>query len=164
MRKLLILVLLSTLSFASLADEAAKRNTVNEIMEAMQIQKTLDAMTSHMDKMFIQMAKDIGLKESEMPVFEKYMKQVSHVMETELTWEKMKKPMTDIYVKHYTEKELNDILVFYKSDTGMKLIEKMPLVAQESMMVSQSMMKDLMPKIINLSKQLRQEVKIARNE
>jgi len=43
-----------------------------------------------------------------------------------------------IYEKYYTEKDLDGLLIFYKSETGQKLIKTMPLVMQESMEVGQA--------------------------
>lgn len=164
MKTILSLVLLFTVSLSSFADDTVKRDTVNELIEVMQVNKMLDSMYSQMDKIFLQIAKDLELRESERPIFEKHMKQISQLMTAELTWEKMQEPVTDIYVKHYSQKELDDLLTFYKSDTGQKLIEKMPLVVQESMMLSQNMLKNIMPKVINISKQMRSEIKLSRND
>ncbi|ATL43285.1 DUF2059 domain-containing protein [Elizabethkingia sp. HX WHF] len=42
-----------------------------------------------------------------------------------------------IYSKYYTEKELDDIIAFYKTSTGQKVIKVMPDMAKESMQVGQ---------------------------
>lgn len=43
-----------------------------------------------------------------------------------------------IYLKYYSEKELDDIITFYKSPTGKKMIESMPGIMQESMEVGRA--------------------------
>lgn len=43
-----------------------------------------------------------------------------------------------IYLKYYSEKELDDIIAFYKSPTGKKMIESMPGIMQESMEVGRA--------------------------
>ena len=40
-----------------------------------------------------------------------------------------------IYKKHLTEKELDGMIKFYESDVGKSMIEKMPLITSESMMI-----------------------------
>ncbi|WP_278550980.1 DUF2059 domain-containing protein [Elizabethkingia bruuniana] len=42
-----------------------------------------------------------------------------------------------IYSKYYTEKELDDIIAFYKTSTGQKVIKVMPDMAKESMQAGQ---------------------------
>ena len=38
-----------------------------------------------------------------------------------------------IYDRHFTKQELSEILQFYKSETGMKLLKEMPALLQEGM-------------------------------
>ncbi|MCL1671148.1 DUF2059 domain-containing protein [Elizabethkingia ursingii] len=42
-----------------------------------------------------------------------------------------------IYSKYYTEKELDDIIAFYKTSTGQKVIKTMPDMTNESMQAGQ---------------------------
>ncbi len=165
MRKLLIAVLALTLSFSTslLADESSKRKTVNELISMLNMEKMMDTMYLQVDKMFMDLSKDLEIRESESPIFKKYMSKVTNVMREEMSWQKMKEPFIEIYMKHYTEKELNDLLAFYKSDSGRKMIEKMPLIMQESMLVSRKMLKDFLPKIKAITKELKDEVRLARN-
>jgi hypothetical protein len=76
----------------------------------------------------------------------------------------MKEPMIQIYLKHYTEKEIKDVTAFYKTESGQAMIKKMPLVMQESMMVSQSMYKDFMPKMQELSVELKNDLQALRDK
>ena len=52
--------------------------------------------------------------------------------------------MASIYEKYYTEKEINDFLVFYKSPTGQKSINIMPQIMKEMM---GDMMKNYIPEM-----------------
>ncbi|WP_297985406.1 DUF2059 domain-containing protein [uncultured Chryseobacterium sp.] len=61
-------------------------------------------------------------------------------------WEEIKKEMKPedienmiipIYEKHFTEKEIDDFIAFYNTPSGKKMIEKMPIVFQESQAVGQ---------------------------
>jgi hypothetical protein len=53
-----------------------------------------------------------------------------------------------IYAKHFTQKEINQLLDFYRSPVGKKVIEKMPTIMQESMMVGQEWGKKLRKQLI----------------
>jgi len=37
-----------------------------------------------------------------------------------------------VYVKHYTDEEMKQLIEFFKSPLGKKMVEKMPLIAQDS--------------------------------
>ncbi|HFK5569405.1 hypothetical protein BAX97_14405 [Elizabethkingia meningoseptica] len=42
-----------------------------------------------------------------------------------------------VYSKYYTEKELEDIIAFYKTPTGQKVIKVLPEMSKESMQIGQ---------------------------
>lgn len=39
----------------------------------------------------------------------------------------------EIYAKHFTAQELDELIAFYKTPIGKKLIEKLPIITSESM-------------------------------
>jgi uncharacterized protein len=45
--------------------------------------------------------------------------------------------MVPIYMKHFTEADILELLKFYQTPVGQKLIEKTPVITQESMQVGQ---------------------------
>jgi len=53
-----------------------------------------------------------------------------------------KESTTKLYKKYFTEKELDDISTFYKTDTGKKFLATAPTIAIESS-------QELMPKVID---------------
>ena len=53
-----------------------------------------------------------------------------------------------IYDKYYTESEINELIVFYNSEIGKKMIATMPSVVQESMQAGQVWGKELAFKIV----------------
>jgi hypothetical protein len=45
--------------------------------------------------------------------------------------------MAAVYVRNFTLAEIRDVTAFYRTPTGQKLLEKMPIVMQESMQAGQ---------------------------
>lgn len=68
----------------------------------------------------------------------------------------------DIYSRSFTEQQIDDLLVFYQTETGQALIKKMPTVMQESMLIGQSMMQQSIPKIQAMAQELAQELQQVR--
>jgi hypothetical protein len=164
MNKLLIVLFAVLLPFASSADTNAKRETVEHLMVIMKVDDMMNSIYSQMDQMFQGMAKELGVKESEQHLFDKYMSDMAKAMKEEITWEKFKEPMIDIYLKHYSEREINDMLAFYKSESGQSTIDKMPVVMEESMSISQKMFIDFLPKLKGLSTEFHAELQQARTK
>lgn len=48
-----------------------------------------------------------------------------------LSWDKMESRLTDLYMQTFTEAEIRDMIVFYKTPTGKKTLEKLPMLMQE---------------------------------
>lgn len=67
--------------------------------------------------------------------------------------------MIEVYASVYTEEEIKDIIKFYKSPAGQKMLAKMPELMNASMAVVQNLMKDVMPKINDLQKKLNEKLK-----
>jgi uncharacterized protein len=77
-------------------------------------------------------------------------------------WEELSKEVTaadlvelmvPIYVKHYTDDELLQLIDFYKSPLGQKVIDKLPLITQDSYLAGQEWGKKLGEKIVNRLKE-----------
>ena len=43
-----------------------------------------------------------------------------------------------VYTKHFTEQETESLITFYRSTTGKKMIDKTPLILQESMEIGRT--------------------------
>ncbi len=62
---------------------------------------------------------------------------------------------SELYARHFTAAELDEIIGFYQTPVGRKAIEKLPVIAQEAIVVGRAwgdkmareVMKDLMPKL-----------------
>jgi hypothetical protein len=60
-------------------------------------------------------------------------------------WDTMKPKLAKLYAENYTEAELRDIIAFYQTPTGQKTIAKMPVLMQESLVMSMSGVQANMP-------------------
>ncbi len=89
---------------------------------------------------------------------------MTNVLKTEMSWKKMQPMMVNVYDKHFNEQEIADMLAFYKTETGQKILQKMPVVMQESMQMSQSLVQDAMPKIQQIAGELSEELKASRQQ
>jgi len=155
MKKIIVICLLCTLTAISYAADTSKRERVEELLVLMNA-------SSQIDQMIQSMAQQLGVKPFERELFDKYVAKMVVLMKSEMNWDKMKGPMIDLYLKHYTEKEIGDMVVFYKSDSGQSMIKKMPAVMRDSILISQDMMKDFIPKMQAMSIGLKNEINTAR--
>jgi len=100
-------------------------------------------------KLFL-LQQDPGLAKDLNPIAEKIRSELQPRF-TEITEE-----VALLYAQNFTEQELKDILVFYKSPTGQKLLDKQPNVIDSSMQFAQTWANKLSDEVIS---KMREELK-----
>ncbi len=162
MKKIITLAVGMLLSFGVYAEES-KRESVEELLRVTNMDSIVDSMYGQMTQMIEGMGKQLGVKPDEQPIFNAYMNKMFSAMREEMSWKKMKDPMIDIYLKHYTEKEIQDMLAFYESDTGRSMVSKTPAVMADSMQFSQSMVKSFLPTMQSITQEFKRDLEDHRN-
>ena len=69
------------------------------------------------------------------------------VMREEFNWSKMKPMYIQLYSETFEQDEIDGLLAFYKSPVGQAFVTKMPVVMNKSMVIAQSQMQSLIPKM-----------------
>lgn len=64
-----------------------------------------------------------------------------------INYEDLIQKIIPIYTRNFTEQEIDDLLVFYRTSTGKAMIEKMPNILRESMNAGQTWGRELAEKI-----------------
>jgi len=164
MRQLIICILLVLIPVVSYSADESKRESVEKLFVLMDTESMVDETYSQMDQIMKNMGRQMGIKPSEQEMFDLFVSKYMKIMKSEFNWEKMKEPMTQIYLKHFSEKEIQDMIVFYNSDTGQSMIRKMPEVLRDSMLLTQDMLKDFIPKMEQMAKEIKEELATERKE
>ncbi len=162
MKKILGLICLLTLTFSTHAEQQTSRQSVETLMELTEVSKMMDAMHTQISAMFSGMSKQLGISAQEKPAFDKYMKKVGELLKNDMNWQLFKEPIIDIYTKHFSQEEINGLIAFYRSELGQSMTKKMPLIMQDSMLMSQQIMQQFMPKIQALAMEMKQEIESTR--
>lgn len=158
MKNILLAITLICAPQVSFSEEQAKRASIEELLEVSNVESMVDAMYEQMDQMLLQMSAQLQIEESEKPIMDKFMSRVTDLIREEVSWEEMKGPIFDIYQKHFSEKEVRDLTAFYQTESGQAMVEKMPNLMQDSMLVSQGMISNVMPKVLELAQEFQQEI------
>lgn len=158
----IIAVSLLLLSVNTLASQNSKHDKLIELVNVMDMDSMMDSMYAQMEVMMKNMSKQMKVQESEQKIFNSYYGEMTSVLRTEMSWEKMQPMVIEIYNKTFTEDEISSMLDFYKTPGGQAILAKMPLVMQESMQMSQSFVQKAMPKIQSLAKKLSEQLQASR--
>lgn len=102
--------------------------TAHELLKTMNMDKTYAGMIERVTQMQLQQSPQLKVIEPTIHAFfNKYM-----------GWDALKDDMAAIYAKNYTLKELEEIIVFYKTDVGQKTVQLMPQLAASGAQIGQN--------------------------
>lgn len=103
------------------ADETSHQKVADELLDAMQFDKTMrDSVNSMLD---VQIRSNPQLKPFE-TVMKKFLEK--HMLSGDV-----KKEISKLYVKEFSESELRELIEFYQTPVGKKSIEKMPVLMRQ---------------------------------
>ena len=104
----------------------------------------------------IEQAKNLFLQQN--PALGKDLNEIAARMRTELAprMEELNAEVAKLYAVHFTEAELKDLLAFYKTPVGMKLITEQPKVGEEGLKFAQDWANQLSDQVIG---KMREELK-----
>jgi len=139
------------------ADMTVRTTLATQLLETMQVGKTLNQSFDSIKKMQTQMVMKFVKNAKDQARAIKTQNKMMDLMMKELCWENLKPEFEKLYAETYSAEELNGLLKFYQSALGKKFIEKQPEMQRNTMLMVQQMMMRVMPKVQALTRQLQQE-------
>ena len=163
MMKFLKLLILSAafvliFSLGVSAEEDTFRASVEKLLSVMKQDQLLEQVFQQVKQMEIQQLQQMNITQEQIPLMEKYFDKMFEVMKAEMSWDKIKDDFIQIYMSVYSETEVQALVNFYESPVGQKMLAKMPLLMQQSMAISQKHMKNIMPKIQEITLEMTNEI------
>jgi hypothetical protein len=138
-------VLVGLAASVVLADEASHRKTALELLEITETKKMLDQVMASVEGMMAQQLQALELPPEGQEAAKAVQKDMMGWFSEFFVWEEMRDLYLDVYVEVFTEDELKELIQFYQSPLGQKLLNKMPALMQKSMQKTQAMLQKRMP-------------------
>jgi hypothetical protein len=147
-------------SFAQPNDNApATREDVQRYLEVMHSHDMMQQMVDTMAKQMHQLLHQQFLKNQDKlpPDFEERMSKQMEDMFRDMPWDEMMQAMIQAYQKHLTRGDINQLIAFYSTPTGQKVLRELPSMMADAMQTMMPIMQNYMEKV-----QQRLEVETAR--
>lgn len=129
----------------------ASEESVERLLIAMKTESTMDAMYGGMEQMMRQgtqqAAQGKTLSAEQRRAMEALPSKFVAVIREEMSWSKLKPRYVALYRDTFEQEEIDGLLAFYASPTGQAFVNKMPVVMQKSIAMSQSLMQSVIPKM-----------------
>lgn len=152
---------------ASLTAHAApaSQESVESLLAATKVEAMMDSMYAGMEQMMRQGMKQATqgkpVSAEQQRVLDGFATRFVAVMRDDMGWQKMSPLFVQLYRDSFDQDEVDGMLAFYASPAGLAVVNKMPVVMQKSMALSQSLMQSLIPKMTAAMKDAMAEAKIA---
>lgn len=152
-------------STAQAADAPPTDASVKHLLTTMHASKMMDSVWTQMDGMLkssIQQATDgQPLNDAQKAIVDDMSKQMVAIFRESMSWEKLEPIFVHVYQKSLTQHEVNAIAAFYATPDGQAMLDKMPVIMQNTMQDMQGVMREMMPKIQALGRDSAEKLKAA---
>ena len=146
MKKPVIVLLLSVLTLFS-AQAATKQENIKALFTLMQTDSMAVKMINSMMPMLTKPASSLQDSTAQVQRTE-LLHKISNIMYG-ITKRLINEDMVALYDKYFTEKDITDLLVFYKSSAGQKMVKVTPDLNKEMMTI---LVTKYMPEIVQMIK------------
>jgi hypothetical protein len=102
------------------ADHASHQQAVQKLFELTGMQQKIEESVDNV--LALQLAQSPELRDHEVVVKE--------FLERHIGWQSLEDALTDMYLKEFSEQEVDDMNAFYSSSTGRKVIDRLPVLVQ----------------------------------
>ncbi len=105
---------------------------------------------AQVQQMFAQRFEQTKAPESKKALLETYQAKANTALDQAIGWNKLKPDMVKLYTSNFSEQELKDLVAFYQSPLGKKVLEKMPQLTQQSAQMTQAKLEPAVPVVNKL--------------
>lgn len=136
---LLFAAVVACSGFAQKSSDQASKEEIQQLFDVMQSRKMIDQMSSTMLQQIPAMVTDSLQKQfptmtdEEREEFQKFVVSNTSAMLKNAPFDEMMAAMIPAYQAHLTHSDVQNMIAFYQSPTGKKLISEMPAVMNDSM-------------------------------
>lgn len=160
------LALLALWIATSVSAAPATQESVERLLAASRAESLMDSMYGHMEEMMRQGMKQASAGQSLGPEQQRMLDTMPArfvvLMREEMSWQKLKPLYVQLYRDTFEQEEIDGLLAFYAGPVGQAYLDKMPVVMQKSMALSQSLMESVLPRMMAAVKDAMAEAKAAK--
>ncbi|NIE77181.1 DUF2059 domain-containing protein [Pantoea sp. Tr-811] len=158
LRVLFAAVALVCASGQVLAATASHNAAAEKFLELAHADKLGTPVYMQVQQMFAQRFAQTKAPDAKKGVLDSYQAKANAALDNAIGWKKLKPKMVDLYTATFTEQELKDLVKFYESPLGMKVLREMPKVTQQSAQLTQNSLEPAVPVVNKLLDDMTKEL------
>ncbi|MFK0087823.1 DUF2059 domain-containing protein [Pseudomonas sp. NPDC090755] len=158
LRALCTAVALVCASGQVLADTASHNASAEKFLMMAHADKLGTPVYMQVQQMFAQRFEQTKAPASKKAVLDSYQAKANAALDQAIGWNKLKPDMVKLYTSTFSESELKDLVAFYQSPLGKKVMEKMPQITQQSAQLTQRKLESAVPVVNKLLADMTKEL------
>lgn len=151
-------VLLAVGSTNVFADAASHAAEAERFLLLARADKLTVPVYAQVQQMFAQRFAESGSPKGQEATLERYQAKANAQITKAVGWDKIKPDMVKLYTSNFTEQELKDLIKFYQSPLGKKVMLKMPELTARSAQLTQKRIEGAVPQVNKLLKDMTTEL------
>ena len=149
-----------------LAEEAKPSDaSLKQLLEALHSKGVVDSYVSQVQSTMRDSMQQAGagqhLNAKQQRLIDDFQTKVVDMVKGELNWADLEPGILEVYRQSFSQSEVDGMLKFYRTPVGQSVIQKMPLVTQQTMTSVAGRVKTITPKVVQLEKDTAAQVRAA---
>jgi hypothetical protein len=159
-----LFLILSNPVFAAPPSDASLNQLITLTDMKQMMGGVFDQVDGLMNDVIQQSLKDQKVTKAQQLAIDNMKTKMVSLLKKEYGWELLEPKFMQIYRDSFTQEEVDGMIVFYQSPSGQAVIKKMPVVMQQAITMSQSMIQALAPKMQKIQQEFTAEMKAAEHK
>lgn len=144
-----------------LADAKSQAANAEQFLLMAHADKLATPVFAQVQQMFAQRFAQANGPASKKALLESYQAKANAVLEKAVGWKQVKPELVELYASSFSESELKELIVFYQSPLGKKLMEKMPALSAQSAQLTQKRLETAVPEVNKLLAEMTKQLEPA---
>jgi hypothetical protein len=140
-------LLLACSSAQALADASSHAADAERFLQLARADKLAVPVYAQVQQMFAQRFAESNPRENQQALLEAYQAKANAALDQAVGWDKLKPDMVKLYTSNFNEQELKELIDFYQSPLGQKVLQKMPTLTAQAAQLTQSKLQAAVPKV-----------------
>ena len=129
------------------ADEQSHAVAAEELLKVSRVEKMLEDSFEQIKLMQQSQIEALHVPQDQQGAMENVVGQSLDYMKGAMSWDNLKGDLIKIYMDVFTEEEIAELVSFYNTPLGQKLLDKMPDLMNKTMQLTQKRVLGIMPQV-----------------
>ncbi len=143
-------LVVACISSPVVADAASHAASAERFLQLANADRLAVSVYAQVQQMFEQRFMEAQAPEKQKALLERYQAQANTALDKAIGWEKLKPDLVDLYTSQFSETELNQLIDFYQSPVGKKMLGKLPELNARSAQLTQVKLESAVPEVNKL--------------